>query len=71
MFIKTQEQLANYIGRTFAIGGTMAKAVETLNEPTMKMPIPPSGYGTNKCDLTAKYLWELEAKETIRGKKNI
>ena len=49
----------------------MAKAVETLNEPTMKIPIPPSGYGTNKCDLTAKYLWELEAKETIRGKKNI
>ena len=35
------------------------------------MPIPPSGYGTDKCDSTAKYLWYLEAKETIREKKNI
>ena len=66
MFIKTKEQLANYIGRTFTIGGTMAKAVETLNEPTTKMPSPPSNYGTDKCDPTAKYLWELEVKETIR-----
>ena len=71
MFIKTQEQLANYVGRMFTIGGTMSKAVETLNKPTMKMPSPPNGYGTNKCDPTAKYLWELEAKETIREKKNI
>ena len=49
----------------------MAKAVETLNKPTMNMPNPPSGYGTDKCDPTVKYLWELEAKETIHEKNNI
>jgi len=70
-FTKTLEQISNYVGREYWHGGTMAKAVEKLTQPTMTMPSTPNGYGTDKVDPTDKYVWEQEVKEAIHDKKEI
>jgi len=71
-FVKTQEQIAIYVGGKNAYGGLMAKAVETLAEPAITAPSPPADYGDpTKVDQAAKYLWEQEVKEVIRDKRDL
>ena len=57
VFIKTQEQIAIYVGRTYTNGGAVMKAVETLDIPKVRMPPAPEGYGTDQVDASDKYVW--------------
>ena len=72
-FVKTQEQLAIYVGsRSSSCGSMMAKAVETLKKPVIVTnPSPPTGCGTSAVDTAEKFLWEQEIKESIRDKKEL
>lgn len=71
-FVKTQEQIAIYVGGKNAYGGLMAKAVETLAEPVVATPAPPANYGDpTKVNQAEKYLWEQEVKEAIRDKRDL
>ena len=71
VFIKTQEQITIYVGRTYPNGGAVIKAVETLDIPKVQMPPAPEGYGTDQVDASDRYVWELEMKEVIHNKKMI
>ena len=71
VFIKTQEQIAIYMGRTYTNGGAVMKAVETLEIPKVRMPPDPEGYRTDQVDASDRYVWELDMKEAIRNKKMI
>ena len=66
VFVKTQEQIAIYVGRTYTNGGAVMKAVETLEITKVRMPPAPEGYGTEQVNASDKYFWELEMKEVIR-----
>ena len=68
-YVKTQEQIANYAGRTY--GGEIGKAVEYLLAPAVDMPTAPTGYGTDNVDPTEKYMWETEVREAIKEKKDL
>jgi len=71
-FTKTLEQISNYVGRKYSHEGTMAIAVENLEQPKVMTPPPPDHYGNDaKCDKTAKHIWEQEIKEVILDKKEI
>ena len=71
VFIKTQEQIAIYVVRTYTNGGAMMKSVETLEIPKVRMPPAPEGYGTDQVDASDRYVWELKMKEVIRNKQMI
>ena len=49
----------------------MSIAVEKLEAPTVDMPNAPPHYGTPQVDPTEKYIWELEARKTLKKRNEI
>jgi len=70
-FVKTQERIAMYVGGSSHHSNKMVKAVETLTKPTITTPKPPADHGQEKSNLATKFLWEQEANEAIRDRKEV
>ena len=64
IFVKTVDQLTNYVGRT--CDGLISKAVEELTVPTIDTPPAPTDYGTDKCTPKDKFMWELQINDSMR-----
>mmetsp|Transcript_102871 Transcript_102871/g.297438 ORF Transcript_102871/g.297438 Transcript_102871/m.297438 type:complete len:172 (+) Transcript_102871:172-687(+) len=66
LFAKTTEEIAEFVGRTYPMGGDMKTAIEELTMPVLVKPQdPPSG-----ATMTDKRIWDKEVKLHVR-KKNI
>jgi len=62
LFATTTKEIANYVGRTFSMGGYMKSAIENLTMPTFAPPAEP---GENP-SMTEKRIWEEKIKLHVK-----
>mmetsp|Transcript_36995 Transcript_36995/g.52267 ORF Transcript_36995/g.52267 Transcript_36995/m.52267 type:complete len:1117 (-) Transcript_36995:618-3968(-) len=62
MFTTTTKEIANYVGRTFTLGGYMKSAIESLSTPTLTLPEEPGPNPT----MTERRIWDEKIKLHVK-----
>ena len=70
-FTKTTKEIAEYVGRSFPMGGEMKAAIESLRVPTIQPPVDPPAGATK----TETRIWEerikLHVKKELTLEENV